>query len=696
MRHVEPAPDALRDLAAAYAIDTEYWDWQGQAQSVTASTLRAVLQAFDVDASTPEACATELARIRRERRERVLPRCVVVRAGRPNTVAVGAGGAAAARIEFEGGAAPRPVPIAAEPDRGSSEITLPADLPTGYHRLAVELDGVSHTTELIVTPERVSWPSSLDAPAWGLATQLYSVRSWQSWGLGDLADLTTLAAWSAREHGADFVLVNPMHAAEVVAPINPSPYLPTSRRYGNPIYVRIENVPEYACLPAPARAEIDGLADPLRTADAELLDREPVWVAKLAALHRLHEAGMAADRRAAYAAYCTDEGEDLQRFATWCVLSELHGPDWHHWPAALRDPTDAAVAEAAAVHATRVDFFRWLQWLLHEQLHQAQDDALAAGMRLGVIHDLAVGVSQTGADSWAFQHVMATGLTVGAPPDAYSQTGQNWDQPPWRPDRLAELGYAPLRDLFRNTLRHSGGLRVDHIVGLFRLWWIPAGTAADAGTYVHYDHEALIGILALEAERAGAVIIGEDLGNVEPWVRDYLHERGLLGTSILWFESDPVTGAPLPAERWRADCLASVTTHDLPPTTGYLAGDHIRLRDRLGLLTRSLDDELAADRESQAAWIAELTCCGLLPADAAPDEHAIVVALHAFLTRTPARLRSLALTDAVGERRTQNQPGTSDQYPNWQIPLGDAAGHAIRLEDVITDERAAEIAELLR
>ena len=286
---------------------------------------------------------------------------------------------------------------------------------------------------------------------------------------------------------------------------------------------------------------------------------------------------------------------------------------------------------------------------------------------------------------------MARGVTVGAPPDAYSQMGQDWQQPPWRPDRLAELAYAPLRELFRNALRHGGGLRVDHIIGLFRLWWIPAGTSADAGTYVHYDHDALIGILALEAERAGAVIIGEDLGNVEPQVRGYLRERGLLGTSILWFEADPETGGPLPPQRWREYCLASVTTHDLPPTTGYLAGDHIRLRDRLGLLTRAVDEELAAAAESETtAWIAELTDCGLLPADAAPTPEDIVLALHRFLTLTPARLRCVALTDAVGERRTQNQPGTTEpEYPNWRVPLGGPDGRALLLEDVLVDPRVA-------
>ncbi len=213
--------------------------------------------------------------------------------------------------------------------------------------------------------------------------------------------------------------------------------------------------------------------------------------------------------------------------------------------------------------------------------------------------------------------MLALGVTAGAPPDEFNQLGQDWSQPPWRPDQLVEQAYEPFRALVNAVLRHAGGVRIDHIIGLFRLWWIPKGAPPTEGTYVRYDHEAMIGILALEAHRAGAVVVGEDLGTVEPWVRDYLRERGLLGTSILWFELDrDGDGGPLPAERWREYCLSSVTTHDLPPTAGYLAGEHVRLRDELGLLTRPVDEELADDQAEQAAWLAELRRVGLLGDDA--------------------------------------------------------------------------------
>jgi 4-alpha-glucanotransferase len=247
------------------------------------------------------------------------------------------------------------------------------------------------------------------------------------------------------------------------------------------------------------------------------------------------------------------------------------------------------------------------------------------------------------------------------------------------------------------VLRHAGGVRIDHIIGLFRLWWIPEGLPPTQGTYVRYDHDAMIGIVALEAHRAGAVVVGEDLGTVEPWVRDYLLLRGLLGTSILWFELDrDGGGGPLPAERWREYCLSSVTTHDLPPTAGYLAGDHVRLRESLGLLTRPVEAELQSDGAERAAWMAELRRVGLLDDGAEDDPEQVILALYHYLGRTPSRLLGVALTDAVGDRRTQNQPGTTDEYPNWRIPLTGPDGRAVMLEDLFTNRRAAKLAEAVR
>ena len=288
--------------------------------------------------------------------------------------------------------------------------------------------------------------------------------------------------------------------------------------------------------------------------------------------------------------------------------------------------------------------------------------------------------------------MLARGVTVGAPPDAFNQQGQDWSQPPWRPDRLAELGYAPFRDMIRTVLRHAGGLRVDHVIGLFRLWWIPDGLPPAEGTYVRYDHEAMIGILALEAHRAGACVIGEDLGTVEPWVRDYLRERGILGTSILWFERDGATAA-----RCRRSSGASSAWPRSPRTTcrrppGYLAGEHIDLRERLGLLTRPVEEERAAATPSSSSALARAArpraCSRRRRAPSARRSRRCT----AFLLRTPAKLLGVALADAVGDRRAINQPGTDDEYPNWRMPLADGVGQPVLLEDAMTSGRAQSLA----
>ena len=290
----------------------------------------------------------------------------------------------------------------------------------------------------------------------------------------------------------------------------------------------------------------------------------------------------------------------------------------------------------------------------------AQQAGLRAGMALGVMHDLAVGVTPPGPTPGLCRTRFAAGITVGAPPDPYNQNGQDWSQPPWRPDRLAETAYAPFREMVSSMLRHAGGIRVDHVIGLFRLWWIPEGAGPKEGTYVRYDHEAMVGILALEAQRAGALVVGEDLGTVEPWVRSYLRERGILGTSILWFEFDfDGDGAPLSPERWREYCLASVTTHDLPPTAGYLAGDHVRLRDGLGVLTRSLTEELAVDAAERQAWLDKLRALGGA-ARRTPSEEETVQALHRYLTWTPSPA-ALRRADRCRRRSADAEPAGHDR-----------------------------------
>jgi 4-alpha-glucanotransferase len=371
-------------------------------------------------------------------------------------------------------------------------------------------------------------------------------------------------------------------------------------------------------------------------------------------------------------------------------LTEKYGADSPKWRKSLRDP--AQVAHLRVKLADRIAFYSWLQWICDEQLATGQATAVAAGMDIGIIHDLAVGVQHGGADVWALGDALTPRVSVGAPPDAFNQQGQLWNQPPWHPWKLAEQGYVPFRDMLRTVLRRAGGLRIDHILGLFRLWWIPEGKSPATGAYVHYDYEALIGVLVLEAERAGAVVIGEDLGVFEPIVQDYLSERGVLGTSILWFEHGP--DAPIPPEEYRRLCLTSVTTHDLPPTAGYLAAEHIKLRSELGLLEQDEAVERENDARDREAILDVARDRGLLSDDA--DEEQTVAALHALIARTPSLLLGVSLTDAVGERRIQNQPGTdSSQYANWSVPLADGDGRAVLVEDLADHPRFTRLVRTL-
>ena len=363
-------------------------------------------------------------------------------------------------------------------------------------------------------------------------TQVYAMRSAASWGMGDLHDLATLASWSGRELGAGFVLINPLHAASPVPPMSPSPYLPVTRRFANPMYLRIEDVPEYARLAPAVCEQVEQLAGQLRRLNttADLLDRDAVWGAKRTALEAIHQMGVEGERRADYEAFCAAEGVGLRDFATWCAISDVHGGVPADWPADLGHPASPAVAAFRDEHAGLVDFHMWLQWLIDEQMSATQQAARDAGMAIGVMHDLAVGVHPEGSDAWALQDVLAPGVGVGAPPDMYNQMGQNWHQPPWRPDALAEAAFVPYRDMLRTVLGHAGGLRIDHVLGLFRLWWVPEDFPAYAGTFVRFDYDAMLSILMLEAHRAGAIVVGEDLGTVEPWVQEVLAERGILGT----------------------------------------------------------------------------------------------------------------------------------------------------------------------
>ncbi|AXJ11117.1 4-alpha-glucanotransferase [Arthrobacter sp. PM3] len=694
--HTDTADALLRELATAHRVGTTYWGWDGVEHPVAAETLRNVLTALGVPANGPAEQQRSLAELQLAAWRRILPPVVVLTEGRDTRIDVHVPHGSEVRVWIDAEDGTRHE--AAQQENwdapvyvdgvltGRATFAVPGHLGLGWHTLVAEAGDALAQCPLIVTPAKLRTPARLAGRrTWGLTAQLYSVRSSRSWGLGDLADLADLAE-VAGEQGAGFVLVNPLHAAEPVPPVEDSPYLPATRRFFNPLYLRVEDIPEYGYLDAAGRAKVSRLAEDMAAANTsgELLDRNASYAAKLAALELVFAVRRGPARNRQFADFCAGQGQGLEDFALWCALAEQLPASAPEWAGEAADPASPYCAAKRSQLADRVEFHRWLQWLCDQQLEAAQRAARQAGMEIGVVHDLAVGVKPGGADAWTLAGVLARGVTVGAPPDMFNQQGQNWSQPPWHPGRLAESGYAAYRDMLRTVLRHAGGIRVDHILGLFRLWWIPEGAGPGDGTYVYYDHEALIGILALEAERAGAIVIGEDLGVFEPWVRDYLAERGILGTSILWFEHD--ADGPIPPEHYRKQCLTSVNTHDLPPTAGYLAGEHVTLRESLGLLGRPVEEERAEAAAEQEAVLAQVRARGLLRDPDGADVRATVEALYAYTALAPSSLLGVALVDAVGESRTQNQPGTSTEYPNWRIPLAGPDG-VVLIDDLPANER---------
>ncbi|MFE3604932.1 4-alpha-glucanotransferase [Streptomyces goshikiensis] len=648
--------DDLARLAALHGVATAFQPAADVTVPVPEATVKAVLGLLGVITDDAESVRAQAADAVREAAGRLLPPTVVLWQGEP--------------VAPEPAGLPPGTRVRVAAEETGEELAWGPALPLGVHRLTAEApDGRTGRAALIVAPPRAP---AAPARAHGLLVQLYSLLSERSWGMGDLGDLADLARWAGRTHGAGFIQVNPLHAAVPGSPTDPSPYRPSSRRFPDPVYLRIEDVPEYA--DCPGRRALDGLAargGELRRQVLEkgaLIDRDAVWELKRQALELLYAVPRTPERESAYAAFRAEQGEPLDVHAAWCAAH------------AGEDPEE------------RRDFHRWLVWLTEAQLATAQRAAREAGMTVGIVHDLAVGVHPQGSDASGTPHY-AGDASVGAPPDAFNARGQDWGLPPWRPDRLEEAAYEPFRALLRGVFRYAGALRIDHVMGLFRLWWIPREALPAEGTYVSYDGEAMLAVLVLEAHRAGALVIGEDLGTVEPRVREALARRGVLGTSVLWFERDWAgSGGPLAPGAWRADCLATVTTHDLPPTAAKLAGGHVELRDRLGLLTRPAEAERAEDAADTAEWLEVLDGLGL----DTKGEEAAVRALYGFLLRTPARLVGVWLPDAVGDRRPQNLPGTWDQYPNWRLPVADDGGRPLTLEALTASPRANALLSAVR
>ncbi len=531
--------------------------------------------------------------------------------------------------------------------------TLPDDFPLGYHEIAT-VDGGRRS--LIVSPGRCWLPEQWRA--WGWAVQLYAARSRRSWGIGDLADLKTLREWS-QSIGAGFLLVNPLHAVSPTLPQEDSPYLPATRRFRNPIYLSVDTAAADTSVDV---SELSELGRALN--DSPVIDRDEVWRLKRVALRRIFETTRDDDE---FDAWRQRQGQALREFALWCALADEQGPDWRDWDAELHDPAGEAVRRFEGEGQDDVAFHAWLQWQLERQLHDATGDLL-------VLQDLPIGVAAGGADAWVWQDQLASGATIGAPPDFFNPAGQNWGSPPPIPWRLRAGGYQAFIEAIRATMAHAGGLRIDHVMGLFRLWWVPADGSAANGAYVRYQSGDLLDIVALESQRAQAVVVGEDLGTVEPGVRAALADRNVLSYRLLYFEDEQ-------PQTWPVKSMAAVTTHDLPTVAGLWTGsDSEEQRDRAAVSAA----EITRGRESLLAHLAPPG--GLAPAATVAE---VTEGAYRRLADAPSLLLSATLEDATGDVRRPNMPGASDR-DNWCLPL------PVSVDDLPNDRLALLVADILR
>jgi len=700
----------LDRLARRAGIALSYYNLSGELQLIGDDSKRALLAAMGIDAETDAGIADALATMDRGAGH-PLPPVVIATAGGGVTVPLHLSPCRAAgpidwTVETEAGETHHGQAMPEGDDAPALQLSLAEPLPAGYHSLTLDLPDGLATTDLIVAPARAFGLADLDCPdrVWGVAAPLYGLRSSRNWGIGDFADLDAFAEIAAAA-GAALVGINPVHALVPSRPDRFSPYSPSSRLFNNPLHVALDAVP------------VDGAEDPgpaqtlaaLRAAD--FLDYPAVAAVKserLDALYRRFRSGTGFESAiaASFQTYVRNEGVALYRHALFEALSERFGAPsyerWQDWPAPYRSPDTPEVEAFAADHEDRIERAMFLQWLAEYQLAAVQERALSRGMPIGLYGDLAVDVDPGGADVWAAQAFYAHGVSLGAPPDQFSPTGQEWGLVPLLPGALFDAAYSPFIAVLQRAMRHVGALRIDHALGLERCFWVPADGAA-AGSYVRYPADDLLAIIRLESHRNRCVVIGEDLGNVPPTLRTALGDSGLLGYRVFAFEREGdgsfrSQGAYPPAS------LASATTHDLPTSRGYWNECDIDWRLRVGHLDDAAADGARSERsEARRAILRRLAAEDLLPDGLDPENppaempQSVLEAIHRFLAATPAAIAMVQFEDMVSEIEQANLPGTVDKHPNWRRrpgpPLEDlaAAPDWQRLAAVMAEARGGAL-----
>ncbi|RYH11161.1 4-alpha-glucanotransferase [Tropicimonas sp. IMCC6043] len=639
---------ALRELAHLAGIFDDYWDQKGTRRATGAETDRALLRAMGFAVDDDAQTEASLARFKAERESRALPRWLILEPDETARAELAAD-AEMIRLDREDGSSIR-LPTGPDPALPpGSTIEIPP-LPVGIHVLSV--DGVE--TTLLVAPARLPLPD----PGWGVTLPLYGLRTEAEGGLGDYADLK-LAVTALGGAGASFVGMNPVHAGFPTDSAAFSPYSPSHRRRLSTMHIAV----------GPDRPVNRG----------RLIDYAGILPAHRAALERAFEAFEAAGGGAAFDAWVATEGGSLERFATHQALADLHGPYWLTWETGLQNAHKADAIAFREANPAAIRFHCWLQWTAEQQLAEVSEAANEAGMRFGLYLDLAVGTHPHGAETWSDGSVFAKGVSLGAPPDAFSAEGQCWALAPFNPYALAAMHFRPLAETLRRQMRFAKLLRIDHVLGFERAFWVPTDSDAP-GTYVVMPREAMLAVVRIEAARAGATVIGEDLGNVPDGLQEAMARSGLLGCRLVMFEQPHHAEFRQP-EDYSETALASFGSHDVPTWAGWRAGSDVTLRHELG----ELDAPAYADAMS---WRAdEVAAFDALAGTDGPDPDG----MHRFLGRVASRLVALQIEDILGVEEQANLPGTVDSYPNWRrrLPVGAAglAGHpaVARAADIMKD-----------
>lgn len=719
---------ALSRAAERCGVQSQFWDIFGRPHEASREAKKAIVRALGIPVSSAEAIEEALYERERVEWEGVLaPTLVLLHAPHGLDFSLTLPESerhheARFRIFLEDGGS-----LAADQRPGSEiqerrefgatwvrvPVHLPLDVPLGYHRMELTVGERSAAASLIVTPNAAWQPESLrhGAKSAGLAVSLYGLRSARNWGFGDFTDLRALSRWAARELGVTFIALNPLHAIHNRRPYNSSPYLPISIYFQNSLYLDIETIEEWRSSRRAQRAfhssEVQTELHLLR--ESPEVEYERVHALKTRFLKLLFAAFLRKEWRARtprarrFDRFREEAGEIVERFGLFCALNEsLHRTDpdlwiWTDWPKEFQDPASPASREFARKHWRSVLFFQYVAWQASEQLATAQEDAVAAGLEVGLYHDLALATDRYGSDIWAMREFYAPGCRVGSPPDDFSPQGQDWGFPPPHTTRHRADGFRLFRDSIRRICRHGGALRIDHVMRLFRLYWIPDGMDATQGAYVHDYAQDLVRILALESVRHRVLIIGEDLGTVEPYIREMLAQYGILSYRLFFFEKHGDGSYRLPGEYPR-QALVSSSTHDLPTLVGFWQGSDIQARRAAGIVDEEGHRNQWADRtRDKQRMLDGLSRAGLLPETYPRDATAIPAmdsVLHdaaiAFLAATPSMLMLVNQEDLTYETQQQNLPGTTAQYPNW--------GHKMRftLEQLESDAQAAALSRRMK